>query len=57
MPKAWKDMLDWLAKTYADPSGGEAHLDFRELEGATSEDVVEDGDQLNGRCPYSPYAF
>ncbi|KAH1998596.1 hypothetical protein KXV80_005565 [Aspergillus fumigatus] len=57
MPKAWKDMLDWLAKTYADPSGGEAHLEFRELEGATSEDVVEDGDQLNGRCPYSPYAF
>lgn len=50
-------MLDWLAKTYADPSGGEAHLEFRELEGATSEDVVEDGDQLNGRCPYSPYAF
>ncbi|GFF49514.1 isoform 3 of protein FAM172A [Aspergillus udagawae] len=44
MPNAWEDMLEWLAKIYANPSDGEAHLEFKELDGATSETVAGDGD-------------
>jgi hypothetical protein len=44
MPNAWENMLQWLAKMYANPSDGEAHLEFKELDGATSETVAGDGD-------------
>ncbi|GIJ99333.1 hypothetical protein Aspvir_001463 [Aspergillus viridinutans] len=44
MPNAWEDMLEWLAKMYANPSDGEAHLEFKELDGATSATVAGDGD-------------
>ncbi|GFF45451.1 isoform 3 of protein FAM172A [Aspergillus udagawae] len=44
MPNAWEDMLEWLAKMYANPSDGEAHLEFKELDDATSETVAGHGD-------------
>ncbi|RHZ74979.1 hypothetical protein CDV55_109205 [Aspergillus turcosus] len=44
MPKAWEDMLEWLAKMYADPSDGEPHLEIKNLDGAASETVAGNGD-------------
>ncbi|EAW11558.1 uncharacterized protein ACLA_092560 [Aspergillus clavatus NRRL 1] len=42
MPKAWRSMLEWLAKLHADPSECEAQVEFRKVDGDAPESTAEE---------------